>query len=456
MARPTLIFYNEKTHFLPGSKALVTMSESPSPQISSPTNASYNFTDKDGKQHAVVKWGEDNDFPAGVLSLCEKSPIFTSGMLFNINTLFGDGVVYGQWVHKENGQSVFVRDRSVKEINEFLSLNDIDNYILEQANDLCWFANVFPEVILNKKKKIVELRHKEAAFSRWGEMNKETGLIENHYYCARWSKKTKSEQIDVTPVLSPFRTVEDLQIRMGLLPGHNGQTRQGSQYRFIIPLNVPSPGKNYYQTPHWYSIVESGWLDYSLKIPEFKTALLENQMIIKYHVELSDDYFDKIYAAEGISDPEKKQARIKKEYNDLNKFLTSVKNTGKTVVSFIRYDAQGRELRRMKIHVIENKLTGGEYIEDSEEASNIISYALGVHPALIGSSPGKNKSISGSEARELFIIKQSMQKAIRSRLLRPLYIIRDFNGWPKDIDFAIPNTTLKTLDSGTGSEKTIS
>ncbi len=126
------------------------------------------------------------------------------------------------------------------------------------------------------------------------------------------------------------------------------------------------------------------------------------------------------------------------------------------MISFIRYDAQGKELRRMKINVIDNKITGGEYIEDSEEASNIISYGLGVHPSLIGSSPGKNKNISGSEARELFIIKQSMLRPIRDRMLRPLYIIKAYNQWPDDIDFVIPNTTLKTLDSGTGSEKIIS
>jgi hypothetical protein len=257
-------------------------------------------------------------------------------------------------------------------------------------------------------------------------------------------------------VLSPFNTVEDLRVRMGLSADARGKTHKPKHYRFIIPINMPTPGRNYYQKPYWYSIIESGWLDYSQKIPEFKAALLENQMVIKYHVELSDDYFDKIFKAEGLNEPHEKQERIKKEYNDLNKFLSTVKNTGKTVISFIRYDAQGKELRRMKINVIDNKLSGGEYIEDSEEASNIISYGLGVHPSLIGSSPGKNKNISGSEARELFIIKQSMMRPIRDRILRPLNIIKAFNKWPADIDFVIPNLTLKTLDAGTGSEKVIS
>ena len=111
----------------------------------------------------------------------------------------------------------------------------------------------------------------------------------------------------------------------------------------------------------------------------------------------------------------------------------------------------------MKIHVIENKSSsGGEYLEDSEEASNIISYAMGVHPSLIGSSPGKNKTINGTEARELFIIKQALLKPVRDRLLRPLRIIARYNDWPKDVDFEIPNMVLTTLDRGTGSEKVIS
>lgn len=179
-------------------------------------------------------------------------------------------------------------------------------------------------------------------------------------------------------------------------------------------------------------------------------------MQIKYHIELSDDYFPTIFRSEGITEPEKQKARIKKEYQDLNKFLSDHKNSGKSVISFVKYSPEGKELRRMKITVIEDQMKDGKYIEDSEEASNVMSYGLNVHPSLIGSSPGKSKTINGTEARELWIIKQSQMKPFRDRLLMPLYLIKKINKWPDDIHFAIPNMVLTTLDKGTGSEKKIS
>lgn len=80
---------------------------------------------------------------------------------------------------------------------------------------------------------------------------------------------------------------------------------------------------------------------------------------------------------------------------------------------------------------------------------------MGVHPSLQGASPGKNKNINGTEARKLFIIKQSMMKPTRDILLQPLRVVKAINDWPEDIDFVIPNIMLTTLDNNTGAEKQI-
>ena len=453
MGRKKIIILPNHTAYLPGVSAAVTFSTQA--LISNPDGEPIPLPFlKENGYRGVVPWGKKNNLPAEIIQQSEKSPIVSAGLPFNISMTYGEGLVYGHYKIEKN-RKVFVEMHDNKEINEFLENNDICNFLLEQTNDANWFGNMFPEIILNRKNKIVVILHKEAMFSRLEEMNPKTGIIENHFYSADWSDP-KADNVKVTPMLSPYNTVADLQERMGIIPGKDGIKKIPRDYNFIIPLNIPTPGRSYYQKPSWYSIFASGWFDYSLKIPEFKNALMDNQMTIKYHVELSDDYFTKIFTAEGINDEEKQQSRIKKEYEDLNNFLTKTKNTGKSVISFIRYNSDGKEMRRMKITVIKNELQGGEYLEDSEEASNILSYAMNVHPSLIGASPGKNKTISGSEARELFIIKQAQMRPIRDRLLRPFYIIKRFNGWPDDIHFAIPNLVLTTLDKGTGSEKVIS
>lgn len=457
-----IILDNAGSAYLSGTKTAVTISSRS--MIAEPDRDPISLikkdpkTGKETKYLGVVPWGEDNTFPQNVMESCKYSPQATSALLFLISLGYGDGIAYGRWQYNAKGQKEFIELFDEPKINEFFENNDIQGYLLEQITDMMWFYNIFPEIGLSPEKKIVELHSKEASFSRWEKMNPDTGLIGHHFYSGKWQKAPASNEIEVTPVLNPHNPALDLKIRMGLIadPKTTKTVKDPKDYRFIIPTSFPTPGRSYYQKAYWLSVIDSGWLDYARKIPEFKNALMDNQMTIKYHVELSSDYFTEIFKSEGITEDEAKKSRIKKEYSDLDKFLSSTKNTGKSVISFVKYSADGKEMRRMKITAIENNFKGGEFIDDSEEASNMISYGFGVHQGIIGSSPGKNKTISGTEARELFIIKQALMKPFRDRILRPLYVIKQFNGWPADIHFEIPNMTLTTLDRGTGSEKVIS
>lgn len=444
--------------FLPGSKTIVYEANSSKNFIRDPERIPQSFSMNKKQYRGEVYWGESNDLPFITIDKIYKNPVVASGIFFNVMVLYGQGIVYGR-MKDINGKRKFVEADDNEEINTFFEENDINGYLLEQATDMVTLYNCFPEIIFNResKRKVVNLLSKEAAFSRLEEMDPDTAVIKHHFYSAKWGKSMDREKdIVVTPVLDSRWPLRDLKIRTGLLTNGNGEKKDLGEYRYIIPLNFPTPGRSYYQKPYYFSIFESGWYDYACKIPEFKNALLDNQMVIKYHVELSEDYFPKIFSEEGIIEDEKKKARVKAEYAALNKFLSSHKNSGKSVISFVSYTAEGKEKRRMKINVLENMFKGGEYIDDSEEASNIMSYGMGVHPSLIGSAPGKSKTINGTEARELWIIKQALMKPMRDRLLMPLNIIKSINNWPKDIVFAIPNIELTTLDQGTGSEKVIS
>jgi hypothetical protein len=447
-----IILDNTGIGYLPGVKAAVTVSSSD--MFAEPESKPLPMRIGQKIYRGVVPWGSDNNRPVNIITKIGKSPVLSSGMLFNIQMGYGSGIIAGRWSY-EGGNHVFTPVTDNNDVNRFFEENDINGYLLEQLTDLNFFFNIFPEIILSQEKKIVQLSSKEASFSRWEEMN-DKGVIENHFYSAYWNPNDPKKTVP-TPVLNRYNPLRDLRVRMGLEKDPNGNLKsKPDSYRFIIPVNFPTPSRPYYQKPYWYSVIESGWYDYAQKIPEFKNALMDNQMTIKYHVELSSDYFTKIFAEEGINTDEKKKARIKKEFDDLNTFLSSAKNTGKSVISYVNYSPDGKEMHRMKITPIENTFKGGEYVEDSEEASNILSYGIGVHPSIIGSSPGKSKTINGTEARELFIIKQALMRPIRDRLLMPLYLVKNFNGWDPTLSFDIPNIELTTLDSGTGSQKVIS
>lgn len=399
----------------------------------------------------VVPWGEDNNLPQLIIASCEKSTDLSTGLLFNALAGYGEGIIPVRITYDNKGKKTVIPVMDNVEINDFFEYNDINGYLLEQLIDMNYFFNVFPEIILNQDKpgsrKVVELNHKEAAFSRWSEMDKTTGQVKYHLYSNKWVGGTMDKKdVTVTEVLHSRHPIPDLLMRIGRNKRLNGKTKDDKVFRYIVPVSFPTPGRTYYQKPPWYSLIESGWYDFAIAIPEFKKYLIQNGMTIRYIIYLSDDYFPDIFSREGIKDADAQTARIKKEYTDLNKFITGLKNSGKSMVSFYKTNPDGTKRYRFEIKAVENQFKGGEYLEDSGEVSNMIAYTLGVHPSIIGAQPGKNSSFSGTDKRELFTIKQSLLKPIRDRLLRPLYLVKAINKWPADIFFAIPNIELTTLD----------
>lgn len=445
----TPIIFPNDTAFLPGLKAAVIIPDSKQMFAKDAEPKDIDVGIKDMK---YVPWGESNDLPNLIVKAVEGSPDLSTGMLFNINVGFGDGIIACKYEYDEKGKKTVVPVTDNKEVNEFFELNDINGYLLEQLTDFNHFYNVFPEIILNRedpgKRKVVALTSKEAVFSRWSVMNEKTGKIEWHLYSAKWSEgDPDKDECEATQVLSFKRPIPDLLSRIGRIPDLKGSTKDDKVYRYIVPVNFPTPGRTYYQKPYWYSIIESGWLDFASAIPQFKKYLIQNGMTIRHVIYLEDDYFPEMFKREGITGEAAQKTRIKKEYDDLNKFLTGLQNTGKSMVSFYKSFADGKKKYRVEIQTIKNEFKGGEYIEDSGEVSNMIAYTLGVHPSLIGATPGKNSgTLSGSDKRELFIIKQALLKPVRERLLRPLYLVKKINKWPDDIHFTIPNIELTTLD----------
>ena len=406
-----------------------------------------------GKEYnGIAWWGDDNKLPQTLMDKVYANPIVSSAMQFRSLLTFGDGII----ITKMEKDGTVKPYNGFKEINQFFADNDINGYALESSTDLQFFFKIFPSVIANResKPKIVQLYHKEAAFSRLEVMNQD-GIIENHFYSAKWGEKDVPDDVKVTPMLSAINPIKDIKYKLGIEKDPLNKVKVVNDREFVIPIDFISPGRFYYPKPYWTSIIESGWYDFAQKIPEFKRALLNNGMVIKYHVELHPNFYQKLYEEQKASSEDEKKKVKTAWLTSLNDFLSKPENAGKT---FVSSKAQmGTELLSMiTITSLKNEYTGGEYLGDLEEVSNIMSYGMNVHPSIIGSSPGKNKSISGTEARELFVIQQAMVKAYRHKILYPLYLIKAVNGWPEEAHFTIPNLELTTLDKGTGAVKTIS
>ena len=107
----------------------------------------------------------------------------------------------------------------------------------------------------------------------------------------------------------------------------------------------------------------------------------------------------------------------------------------------------------IEIETIKNDISGGEYLTDYETGANIISYAMDVHPSLIGATPGRNSnSLSGSNIREIFIMKQSLSKPLAYLALQWWPVVREVNGWDKDLEIVMRDSLFTTLDQSKSGE----
>lgn len=393
--------------------------------------------------YKIAPWGPDNHLPEHLLKKVEKSDVVGANLRFNRDVSFGLGPKLVRAVKRdEYGRVLDWAPVEDGPIFDWFEANDIPLFVQQQLTDVAYFYNAFPEILLSKDfQSIQSIRHKEAVFSRWSQADRK-GDINWHYY-ADWSKnQVTAKDITATRVLDEFDTMTDLKIFAA-----EGKTR-----RYIYPVYMPSPGHPYYSEPEWYSIFRSGWYDHSVLVPELKKAILKNQLGVKFIIYVAQEYFDNICKMEGISKTDLKayQERIDQEKQAFNDFLAGEKNANKAIMAMKQRvpTAQGtQETKWIEIVPIENKITGGEYIDDTESTANIICYAMGVHSSLIGATPGKSSStLGGTQARELYMMKQACMKPIVDRVLRPLRFIKQFNKWEKDIYINIPEYIFTTLD----------
>ena len=399
------------------------------------------------KLRGYVPWGSDNTQPYEIANKIRSCEVMNQNMIFNINTCYGAGLSI-----TKNGEKNTLPD----EVKKFFQRNRPTRYLLEQITDMKHFMFTVTVVILNKTRdKIVQMRHKDAAYCRFETCNPKTGRIENLYF-ANWKDKPSDNDIEVIPVLDMQDPIGDLMIRTGKEEDFSPEKRSpdaDSVCKYAIVSMFPSSDGKYYPFPYYASIFLSGWYDIKQLIQVGKKAKMKNHGPIRYVVEIHRDYWEGLFEEAKCKHDKKKQLEIiTAEKLRIKKFLGGIENSGKMFFTGFYTDALGKEQKLIRISTLDTQKEGGDWIEDSEEASNYICYSMNIHPSLIGATPGKNKgSFSGSDKRELFTMKQLMEKPTHDLLLDALFVINEFNNW--GVDITIPVITLTTLDKGKDAEK---
>lgn len=412
--------------------------------------------------YKIAPWGPDNLLPQRVMQQIDRVEIVGTNANFNWKVPYGCGPKLVKLVYSDNPAEV-VKDAKGNVIGgkvvdkldifagpeyDWCERNDISMYLQETLTDLSYFHNAFAVMLPSAdRKSIYTLRHREAMFSRWGIDEKDQ--ITRHLYCAKWGQGPSKADIESSYVLDEYDAVQDIIEVMG--------TKK--EPRMVYPIYMPSPGRPYYSYPNWYSIFRSGWFDNVASIPSLKKAIMKHNLGVKHIIYISPRYFEEKAELEGIDTNDMKAvADLKKRVVDeISNKLVGEENAGTVLNTLARLTPSGNGAvleKYFTIEKVDNNIAGGEQLADYESGANIISYAMEVHPSLIGASPGKNSnSLSGSNQRELFLMKQALSKPMLARALRPFNAIKKINGWPTDYTIAVPEFVFTTLDEAKSGKK---
>lgn len=412
-----------------------------------------NFIRINGRAYQYVNWGKDNEAPYRNQQLIEDNMVLSQCQQFNILTCYGQGI---HFLDRETGEKT-----EDPEIRRFCLTNAIHRIWWRLSTDMKY--NFFSVMVIHLSRdhsKIVQVRMRNACDCRFTVRNR-FGVIE-HVLVGDW-RSGRASSIEAIPLLDEINPLDDLLYRMGKAPNMYTAEKanapaDGKYCKFAILCVMPTPGYQYYPIPYYFSIYRDAWYDIYRLIGIGKRYMIRNTAAPRIQVEVHRSYWDNVCNQENITDKVKRAERIKLERRRITEFCTKPENAGKAWVTTYDTLPDGKGERRM-VRVINlndgNKKEGGDWSEDMSEASNSLCFSTGVHPNMVGATPGKSQmNNSGSDKRELFTLKQAIEKAFHDVMEVPFHVIMYFMGWQDKIKVDVPMIQLTTLDENKDAKET--
>lgn len=393
-----------------------------------------------GRQYQYVPWGGDNMLPYHVQTLIGKNMVASQCQQFNSLVSYGQGLQFFNRGTEDRA--------SDPEIRRFCLSNALHLQFWEQATDMkYYFFSVLHISLSRDGSKIVQLRHEDACHCRFSPRNNKGNS--DYVIIANW-RKVNPKKARVLPLLDEVDPLGDLMVRLGREPNPETgkRTDRTAERHFAVVCRVPTVGHQIYPIPYYYSIFLDAWYDIYRLIGTGKRYMIKNTAAPRWQVEIHKNYWNNVCNEEGITNPEERKERIRKERQNITEFCTKPENAGKAWITSYDTVLDGKEMRMVRIYALgADKKEGGDWSEDMGEAANSLCFAMGVHPNMVGATPGKSQmNNSGSDKRELFNLKQAIEKPWHDVMEVPYHVTMHFNGWDEKYDIKVPMIEMTTLD----------
>lgn len=406
-----------------------------------------------GRGYQYVPFGADDMLPHKVSKWVYDNMITSQCQQFNTICCYGQGLRFVDRKEK--------KDVDDPEISGFCLRNSLSECFLEQSNDMQMYNFSVTCVILSRDgSRIASVRHKDACYCRFEYApSTSSGKVEHVFFGDFRIGHFNEKRIEAIPLLDYWDPLGDLEVRMGRRPDpatglvHNKPT---ADRKFAILSRMATPGCQYYPVPYYSSVFRDSWYDIYRLIGIGKRFMIKNTSAPRVQIEVHEEYWDNVCDNEGIQEEDKRRARKEQEKQNIIDFVCGVENAGKAIVTGYYIDPNGRENRMVRIINLNDpsKKEGGNWSDDMQEAANALCFAYGVHPNLVGATPGKSQmNNSGSDKRELFTLKQALEKPYHDVMAKPYHVILHYNGWADRCTVDVPMLMLTTLDENRDAKK---
>jgi hypothetical protein len=406
----------------------------------------------DPNQLPYHPWGSEtaNNFPTSVRQKLETVPLAMRALVKLTEMMYGEGIAYAKTKDVILGGAEPMYD---EKIEEFMFDNQIaSHWFKNQALEYLMFANAFSECEMNGNGEITGLWHKTAEFCRLSQQSKTTNRIEYILYSPDF-------QLDRTLTFADFKAGN-----YALLPLYRWYERQrffselrGSKFGFHTAQNAT--GVTYYARILWYALLtDKNWMGVAAAAPRQAYAMMQNQTIIKYKIEIPISYFVYRHPKWDSYTDVQRAAAIDKKIDEINKYLSGIDNNFKSFAYVCEEDENSYEkIGTINIEAIDDKVKTGTWIPDASVANLEILNALGLNPNQMQLANQQGKSMgagSGSDARVGYNTHILNNTLDQTTILYPLNAISRFNNW--GVTFFIKHqeqTTTNKDKSGLSGEK---
>ena len=401
----------------------------------------------------VVNWGKHNNrFPQEAAKVIGGTSVLNTGLRFLQNLTCGQGLFACRVDGYDDKGNEMLRPVADPALNRLLNSRMVRRYLERASRDYFKVGLAAVEMIPDATgKEIVGLNPINPLYYR---LTKPDALGKMKCVVSGcWPQmpgSTEDDRVEVLDTLIDFDP--DLQL--------DTMRMQGRMERPVVFLVRDSwSNDEIYGEPIWLSAYVLGWIDIAQMVPKFLKKAYKNQITWKWHVQIPYSYWEKKFPRTAYKDVEARKMAIGKEMDTIEDNLCGVENAEKPLfTNYAVNEANGKVEEEWKITALDNKYKGGDNLVTSAAANSEILFTLGVNPNVLGAGmPGGTYAGNqgGSNIREAFLVNIANSWIHRQNFLDPIYSMLRSRGY-EDVEIRYRNTVLTTLDSGAGTQKTLS